>query len=247
MVGTSAAAIRCFYLGRIGYTKGLQLQEALVHWNRLKPAEASPVMLLLQHDPVYTVGLRSFNYGKFDEERLKAIGADFVATNRGGLITFHGPGQLVVYPIFNMRNVKLGARNYIHQLEEAVIRLCSIYGLQASRSEHTGVWVGDSKICAMGINMQQKIASHGIAINCNTKLKWFSHIIPCGIPDKGVTSLTYLLHRNISVQQVLPHFLTEFSHVFGWETPSLTQLDSSLSPEEMFQQITEFTTDGVVT
>jgi len=123
------------------------------------------------------------------EEYLREKGADFHRVNRGGLITFHGPGQLVGYPILRLER-RGYTRWYVETLEAAVIDLLAEFGLKGERNPHTGVWIGDNKICAMGINAQREITSHGLAINCNTDMRWFGNIVPCGIRDKGVTSLS---------------------------------------------------------
>merc|ERR1712126_489459 len=122
--------------------------------------------------------------------------------------TFHGPGQLVVYPILNLRNFApkaatrkslLGMKWYINTLEQLIIHLCQDYEVQANRSPHTGVWVGNNKICAMGVHNSNMVTSHGLALNCNTDLGWFNHIVPCGIQGAGVTSLTKELKKDKEV------------------------------------------------
>ena len=136
----------------------------------------------------------------FLKEYLKSLGADFHRVNRGGLITFHGPGQLVAYPILQLER-RNAIRWYVDSLEDAIIDLLSEFNLKGEKSPHTGeilflkylgkvswylgVWIGDNKICAMGINAEREITSHGLAINCNTEMKWFGNIVPCGIADKG--------------------------------------------------------------
>uniref|UniRef100_H2YHG2 Octanoyl-[acyl-carrier-protein]:protein N-octanoyltransferase LIPT2, mitochondrial n=2 Tax=Ciona savignyi TaxID=51511 RepID=H2YHG2_CIOSA len=196
------------------FVQALKLQQCLVKWQHESP-NPFPILLMLQHDPVYTVGLRSSVYTEQEESNLLAIGADFVRTNRGGLITFHGPGQLVVYPIFNLGAMKLGVREYVYQLEETIINLCERYKLHGERSPHTGVWIANDKICAMGINTQRGITSHGLALNCNTDLKWFDRIVPCGIHGRGVTSLSRELSRDVTVENTLSQFLRHFAPVFG--------------------------------
>lgn len=186
-------------LGRLCYRKSLQAQQSLV--KSVKAGGAS-TLILVEHPPVYTTGIRSGVYSAGEEQRLVALGADFVRTDRGGLITFHGPGQLVAYPILNLkhflphkasegdRSVMLrGMKWYVERLEQMVIDLIKGYGLQGERSPHTGVWLGDSKICALGVHSSDLVTSHGLALNVNTDMSWFRHIVPCGIEGKGVTSL----------------------------------------------------------
>ncbi|CAB1348477.1 unnamed protein product [Coregonus sp. 'balchen'] len=124
---------------------------------------------------------RPYTHSKRSKDKL--LGAEFFRSNRGGLITFHGPGQLVCYPILNLGCFK-------KSLERTVINLCRKYGIKASTSPDTGVWVGDNKICAIGIHCGTYIPSHSLALNCNTDMGWFENIVPCGIVGKGVTSLS---------------------------------------------------------
>ena len=149
-------------------------------------------------------------YSPEEEVRLKKLGADFVRTNRGGLITFHGPGQLVAYPILDLRHFApletrrkrmLGMKWYVERLEQVVIDLLATWRLQGVRSPHTGVWVATrgqstlSKVCAIGVHSADMVTSHGLALNCTTDMAWFQHIVPCGITEQGVgvTSLARLV------------------------------------------------------
>ena len=142
------------------------------------------------------------------EEQLRRIGATLYHIDRGGDITFHGPGQLVCYPILNLEDYALGLRDYIHVLEEAVIRVCASYGIQAGRLEKaTGVWLDAHsprarKICAIGVRSSHFVTMHGLALNVNTDLRYFSYINPCGFVDKGVTSLQKELGREIDMEEV---------------------------------------------
>lgn len=166
-------------------------------------------IVLCEHLPVYTLG-RS---GKADnmllsEEQLNSVGATLYHIDRGGDITFHGPGQLVCYPILNLEEYALGLKEYVHLLEEAVIRVCEAYGIAAGRMEKaTGVWLdGDTprarKICAIGVRSSHYVTMHGLALNVNTDLRYFSYIHPCGFIDKGVTSLQKELGQEVSMQEV---------------------------------------------
>lgn len=166
-------------------------------------------IVLCEHPPVYTLG-RS---GKADnmllsEEQLRSVGATLYHIDRGGDITFHGPGQLVCYPILNLEEYALGLKEYVHLLEEAVIRVCAAYGIVAGRVEKaTGVWLdGDTprarKICAIGVRSSHYVTMHGLALNVNTDLRYFSYIHPCGFIDKGVTSLQKELGQEVAMQEV---------------------------------------------
>nr|XP_045594698.1 putative lipoyltransferase 2, mitochondrial isoform X2 [Procambarus clarkii] len=173
--------------------------------------------LKMMQDPfvnVYTTGLREYEYTAEVEARLKSTGADFHHTNRGGLITFHGPGQLTVYPILHLKSFNSGIKWYVCALERTVIRTLQLLGITgAHTTPHTGVWVGENKLCAIGIQGRH-ITTHGLALNCNVDLKWYDHIVPCGLDDKGTTSVSKELNRDVTVDEVEPYFLKSFSEVF---------------------------------
>ncbi|XP_050303499.1 putative lipoyltransferase 2, mitochondrial isoform X2 [Anthonomus grandis grandis] len=194
--------VRTWNLGKINYTNGLKLQEyvASLHIQNSDPIVKN-TLLCLEHDPVYTVGLRTKDYGSDIENKLKKTGADFHRTNRGGLITFHGPGQLVVYPILNLKDFKPSIRWYVCHIEKTIIHLCKKFGIKAETSPDTGVWIGNNKICAIGIHGSRFITTHGLALNC-----------------KGVTSLTKELNRNVTVDEVIPELVDSFCKVFQCES-----------------------------
>ncbi|XP_030371673.1 putative lipoyltransferase 2, mitochondrial [Scaptodrosophila lebanonensis] len=201
--------------GRIAYAAGLQLQQQLSQQNKKDPTVFRNYIILLEHDPVYTIGIRTKGYTAKEEERLRNLGAEFYRTNRGGLITFHGPGQLVAYPIIHLRQFKPSMRWYVDALERTVIETCFQMGIaNATTTEDTGIWVGDKKICAIGVHGSRYVTTHGIGLNCSTDLKWFEHIVPCGIEGKGVTSLTEHLGRRVCVTEASGAFLASFSKVF---------------------------------
>ena len=149
------------------------------------------------------------------EEQLQRIGAKLYHIDRGGDITFHGPGQVVCYPILNLEDFSLSLRNYIYVLEEAVIRTCAVYGIKAIRLENaTGVWLDAyklqaRKICAIGVHASHFVTMHGLALNVNTDLRYFSYINPCGFVDKGVTSMQKELGREIDIEDVKSHLWQE--------------------------------------
>ncbi|XP_058832569.1 putative lipoyltransferase 2, mitochondrial [Topomyia yanbarensis] len=194
--------------GKLDYHKSLRLQK-VISSTVLKDSTGPfrNVLILTEHDPVYTVGIRTKDYGPAEEQRLKTLGAQFVRTNRGGLITFHGPGQLVAYPILNLKNFQPSVRWYVCHIEKTIIELCRRYGIRAATTEDTGVWVQDRKICAIGIHASRYVTTHGLALNCNNDLRWFEHIVPCGIPGKGVTSLSVEAGRELGVDSVTSEFL----------------------------------------
>ncbi|KAL7305331.1 hypothetical protein TKK_0002460 [Trichogramma kaykai] len=207
--------VKVLWAGHMSYRAGLQLQKHLVERHRTLQKEDTPnTLVLLEHDPVYTVGIRNKGYGEEDEARLKALNAEFYRTNRGGLITFHGPGQLVAYPIIDLKEFQTNIRCYVSQIEKTIIRVCAEFGLKGETSPDTGVWIEDRKICAIGIHASRYITSHGLALNCNTDLRWFEHIIPCGIEEKGVTSLSKELFANVTVADAIPVLKRAFADEF---------------------------------
>lgn len=178
-------------------------------------------LILLQHPHVYTLG----KSGKDDNMllnymQLQVKNATFVHTNRGGDITYHGPGQLVGYPILNLENHKIGLRKYIDLLEESIINTISHYGIEGTRSKGAaGVWLDvdtpkERKICALGVKSSRYVTMHGFALNVNTDLSYFNHINPCGFTDKGVTSLKQELGREIDLEEVKTIYVTEFNKLF---------------------------------
>lgn len=173
-------------------------------------------IIMCQHPHVYTLGRsgRAANM-LLSDEQLQRIGATLFHIDRGGDITYHGPGQLVCYPILNLEEFHLGLKEYVHLLEEAVIRVCASYGVTAGRlAGATGVWLdGETsrarKICAIGVRSSHFVTMHGLAFNVNTDLRYFSYINPCGFVDKGVTSLEKELGREADFEEVQTRLLRE--------------------------------------
>lgn len=221
--------------GKLNYAKGLILQKYLCkkfYNNRLCDAKTfRNILILTEHYPTYTIGIRRKEYTKNDEERLRKLGAEFYKTNRGGLITFHGPGQLVAYPIIHLKQFNLNMRCYVHQLEITIIDLCKKFNIEANTSKDTGIWVNNNKICAIGIHGSRYITTHGIGLNCNTDLNWFEHIIPCGIKDKGVTSITKELGYNVAIDDVIPKFIDSFQNKFKCNIENLLSNDKEIIME----------------
>lgn len=199
----------------MSYNQCLKLQNHLSESLKNSTVKECGYLIIVEHQPIYTVGIRHQNYDSQLEHKLKQLGAEFIRTNRGGLITFHGPGQLIAYPILNLKFFKTSIRWYVSNLETTVLNLCnSTYGLNATTSSDTGVWIGNHKICAVGVRCSRYVTTHGLALNCSTDLSWFNHIVPCGLHGKGVTSLSAILEKEISVDSVLPHFFQQFSECF---------------------------------
>lgn len=204
--------------GVLKYGESLKLQKQIS--NRLVQGDDQfkNVIIINEHSPVYTIGIRTKNYTIDDEQKLKDLGAEFHKTNRGGLITFHGPGQLVAYPIINLKNFEPSVRWYVCHIEKTIIDLCRRHGITAKTTEDTGVWVANRKICAIGIHASRYITTHGLALNCNIDLSWFKHIVPCGLEGKEVTSLSKELVKDVSVDAITPELIASFRDVFKCTT-----------------------------
>eukprot|EP00268_Persea_americana_P060467 TRINITY_DN7537_c2_g1_i2.p1 TRINITY_DN7537_c2_g1~~TRINITY_DN7537_c2_g1_i2.p1 ORF type:complete len:240 (+),score=38.43 TRINITY_DN7537_c2_g1_i2:364-1083(+) len=182
--------LQVYKMGIVNYLDALKIQERLV--SARKMSRIPDTLLSLQHPPTYTLGKRrTYHNLLVPEEDLQTMGAELYYTERGGDITFHGPRQAILYPIISLRDIGLGARKYVENLEHTMIELASLYGVQANAGKpaQTGVWVGEKKIGAIGVRISSGITSHGLAFNIDPDLDYFKHIVPCGIADKGVTSL----------------------------------------------------------
>ncbi|KAJ8472052.1 hypothetical protein OPV22_026395 [Ensete ventricosum] len=202
--------------GIINYFDALKLQERLV--SDRKSGKILDAILSLQHPPTYTLGKRQTDHNLLvSEADLKTMGAELHYTERGGDITFHGPRQAILYPIVSLRDIGFGARNYVEGLESVMIEVASFYGVNAhaGKTGETGVWVGDRKIGAIGVRISSGITSHGLAFNIDPDLRYFKHIVPCGIPDKGVTSLKRETEMELPPDEVIHEQLIHcFAKVF---------------------------------
>ena len=221
-------------LGRVPYERAWALQERvqerLIAAKRAEPPETVPhVLLLLEHPPVYTLGKSGDAENLLvSEERLEALGATFHRIGRGGDVTFHGPGQLVGYPLFDLDRFFTDLGRYLRALEEVILRTCAEYDVTGTRVDgRTGVWVGpderglERKICAMGVRCSRWVTMHGFALNVTTDLAYFDHIVPCGIDDRGVTSLAEEADASVSVDDVRRPVTEHVADLFGAETTEL--------------------------
>jgi len=216
---TEVRALEVRRLGLIGYDEALTLQRELVEERRA--GRIPDLLLLLEHPPVITLGVRSeiarANVVATDE-RLAELGVAVHETGRGGDVTYHGPGQIVGYPILDLRPDRCDVHKYVRDLEEVMIRTCADYGVAAGRiTGLTGTWVGAEKIGAIGIRISRWITSHGFAFNVSTDLDHFKLIVPCGISDRGVTSLERVTGRSISLPEVEDALVRRFAEVFDRE------------------------------
>ncbi len=206
-------------LGLVPYGEALGLQQALADDRR--HGRVGDVLLLLEHPHVITLGARSDAARSnviATPERLRELGVELVETGRGGDVTYHGPGQLVAYPIFDLRPDRQDVHRYVRDLEEVMIRVSAAFGIQAGRLPGlTGTWVVADKIGAIGVRISRWITSHGFAYNVNTRLEYFNLIVPCGIRDHGVTSLAKLLGRELPMVEVEDAVVKGFGDVFEAE------------------------------
>jgi len=200
----------------VRYRAALALQQQLVEERRA--GGVPDLLLLLEHPPVITLGVRGDggrSHILAGPERLAALGVEVCETGRGGDVTYHGPGQVVGYPILDLRPDRTDVHRYVRGVEEVMIRACAEYGVPARRiAGLTGAWVGDRKIGAIGIRISRWITSHGFAFNVNTNLDHFELIVPCGIADRGVTSLAQLLGRPVPLAEVEDVLARQFAAVF---------------------------------
>ena len=199
-------------LGLTPYLTAWEYQKALVH-ARLKDSTLLDKLLLVEHPPVYTLGTGSTIANlKFDPQLFEG---EIYRIERGGEVTYHCPGQIVVYPILNLNYYQTDLHWYLRQLEEVIIQLLANYGITAGRIEGlTGVWIGNQKVAAIGIKVKRWITMHGLAINICCDLSGFNKIIPCGIKDKSVTSLDKYL-PNITISPITPNLIDCFISVFS--------------------------------
>ncbi len=208
-------------LGRVAYADALELQRDLVEQRR---AAAIPdTLLLLEHPHVLTVGVRNGGERRnitATPERLTSLGVDVFETGRGGDVTYHGPGQIVGYPILDLRPDRQDVHRYVRDLEAVMMRACCDFGIRAQRlSGLTGAWVNDpsrglEKIGAIGVRISRWITSHGFALNVNADLDFFRLIVPCGISDRGVTSMQQLLGAAPAQPSVEDRLIAHFAAVF---------------------------------
>ena len=205
-------------LGRVPYAEGLQIQEQLVA--ERQAGRIVDVLLLLEHEPVFTMGRNAQAANVLlSKDALEAKGFQLFETGRGGDVTYHGPGQVVGYPILELPTERRDVHRYVRDLEEVMIRACADYGVAAERiAGKTGVWVGTDKVGAIGVRIARWVTSHGFALNVASDLGPFALIVPCGIRDHGVTSLSKLVGRSLPPDEVADRLAAHFAAVFDLET-----------------------------
>ncbi|HSS96768.1 MAG TPA: lipoyl(octanoyl) transferase LipB [Terriglobales bacterium] len=231
--------ISVIHLGTIDYATGLRLQQRLVELR--KEARIGDVLLLLEHTPVITLGRNAKEKNIVASPQLLVErGVEVSECDRGGDVTFHGPGQLVGYPIFDLRGFPahdgkrktLGVIEYVRRLEEVLIRTCADYRIPSKRiAGLTGVWTEnnpEAKIAALGVHISRGVTSHGVALNVNTDLSFFNLIIPCGIESKPVTSIEKELEKKVPLEEVANSVSRNFGQVFESQMLWLESLDALL-------------------
>jgi lipoyl(octanoyl) transferase len=238
MTETEAApALRWAWLGRVRYTEALALQRAIAAARRSGEL-ADDAVLLLEHPPVYTMGRQgeARHLGEGPASLVEA-GAEFVEVDRGGSVTFHGPGQLVAYPVVRLAGLfpipghpaHGDVIRYLRALEGALIATAAAYGVEVTRRPpFTGVWSGDRKLGAIGVKLAAGVTTHGVALNVVTDLSWFDRIVPCGIDGSGVASLETLGAPGHTPEQVAPVLAGAFAAAFGLRLGTAGSLDAQL-------------------
>jgi lipoate-protein ligase B len=209
------ARLEVHRLGLVPYDEALAEQRRLVGACRI---DGAPRLLLLEHPPTYTLGPRARDEHLLtDEATLCDLGATVRRVDRGGDVTFHGPGQLVGYPIVDLRKWGQGPVWYVRSLEEVLIQTLALFGIAGTRREGSpGVWVSSEKIAAIGVHVSRGITSHGFALNVDPDLAYFSHIVPCGLLGTSITSMAQVLGRAPLIDRVVDAVQQSFVHTFGF-------------------------------
>jgi lipoate-protein ligase B len=225
-------------LGLTAYQPTWELQQKI--FNLRVDNKISDVILLTEHQHVYTLGKSSDEAHLLaDENELKSVNAEVYHVDRGGDITYHGPGQLVGYPIIDLNNYYPDTHRYLRDLEEVIITTLKDFGIKGHREEnYTGVWAGSDKIAAIGVKVSKWVTMHGFALNVDTNLSYFDRIIPCGIFHKGVTSMQKILGNGVPLDNVIKSVSSRFGEVFGTHTVTLEK-------DEFLAKINQITSEKI--
>jgi len=218
-MGTELRPLEWSWLGRIGYAEAVSLQESTRE--DVRAGRRGDQLLLLEHPPVYTLGR---NAGAADvtapPEWLASRGIEVFEADRGGQVTYHGPGQLVGYPIVNLSPDRQDIRRYVRGLQEVLVRVLGDFGLEAEgrrEQPEIGVWVGDTKVASLGIHIKRWVTTHGFALNVTTDLAHFAGIVPCGLRGVPMASIESLTGRRPGLEVVADRLVRRFCDVFGYE------------------------------
>jgi lipoate-protein ligase B len=234
--------VEWIYLHDVEYSFGIDLQGILHKRVSCLRSDTTGFLLLVEHRSVITIGRFGNNSNiLYPEEYLKERGIVVHKASRGGDVTFHGPGQLVGYPIINLRGFKLGIKSYVNLLEETIIDVLKDFDIVAERRHgYPGVWIGTEKIASIGIQVSKRISMHGVALNVSNDLDNFSLIVPCGISEGGVTSVKKLINGTIPLGQVAHCFAREFGKKFDAQIEEIPDLNgSSILRDEISTNIIE--------
>ena len=212
---TGAVSCQVINLGTMDYLAAWDLQKSLVQ--QVHDDDQPNTLLIVEHPPTYTMGrLASRSHILLDEQRFSELGVPLYEVDRGGQLTFHGPGQLVMYPILNLRD-RFGPLKYVRALEQVMIRCLSDHAVVGTTATGmSGVWVGEEKIGAIGVKISRWVSHHGCALNVNTDLSWYAHIIPCGIADKQMTSMAKILGGPVDMEMVSYGMVYHFGQEMGF-------------------------------
>ncbi len=215
-------------LGTAKFAETWDLQKSL--FTSRVENKITDTLLFVEHPNVYTIGKAGSNSNIVaDAEFISQNEIEIFEIDRGGDVTFHGLGQIVGYPIINLAEWEKDIHKYLRAIEEVIINVCKEYDINATRNpEYTGVWVGENKICAIGVKVSRWVTMHGFAFNVNTNLNLFNGIIPCGIKDKGVTSLEKEIGRKINIDVVKKSVLNNFAKVFGYDKINVREKEDLL-------------------
>lgn len=214
------------YFAELGETEYRKIFDLQLKLNAARRKNLIPdTVLVLAHHPCFTVGRKGgYNHILVSQETLTKIGIRVYETDRGGDITYHGPGQVICYPIIDLRNFGRDVHQFAHRLEEAFIRTLAAFGIEAGRKQgFPGVWVGNSKIAAEGIAIERWVTMHGIALNVNPDLNHFALIVPCGLAAAGVTSMEKELGRAVNIQMVRDELRSQISQIFDLELENISR------------------------
>jgi len=205
-------------LGKRSYNETLALQQQIASTLRTTDSKGKDVLLLVEHDPpIYTLGRKDTHHDILvDEDELRKRNVQILKTTRGGAVTWHGPGQLVGYPILDLSRYRKDVRWYVHSIEDVLVRTLDKAGISASTTSDVGVWIQENrKVAAIGISISRWVTMHGFALNVNNDLSFYDAIVPCGLKEKTVTSISNELKKKITIPQVIPWVLDSFATVFG--------------------------------
>ena len=213
-------------LGKMDYQEALDLQFKLLE--KRQKGEINDTILIVEHPPVITLGRNAKRENVlFSDQYLKEHNVDIVEINRGGDVTYHGPGQIVGYPIVNIKEQKLGIKDFVYKLEEMIINLLKDnYDIEAKRDDiNNGVWVDGEKITAVGLAVKRWVTMHGFALNVSTDLSFFKLIVPCGIESREVTNIKKLIGENLNIENVIKYVIDYFISEFNYTEVANLDLD----------------------